>query len=446
MLGFTRQDKKKATDIRLVTKVKDILEKTATLRWQWAGHVAWTKYERMAKTMLGWSPINHRRPRGRLLDQTALILYRPRKGEAEGGGKRELKLRILGPSGVKELELSKEQRSNERAGETGDSPRKPPTRGIVRHNSHMRKSGMHSIFATLQAPPESGGHRTFMSSRDISVIIRVDQHHPGKVGRKISGLNVSLNARSLETIQVAAQGRGIGGRNGNTGSRDWGKEAAIAFVREQSQHSIRLERFQKTGNRTRDLPNASPVCYHCATSLGVYSNPPDLVANALSWQHYRLTLAQSPCYGAHPFWRLTVAGDSYSKRVAWTRTSKVDQMSAGGRKCAESVNIGQKCLGAEGTGEYSSTRPLTRTRVYARLLDLRQDLPDTQHRQGGRVLRDRKTKGEREREKETEIKWEEKNDAVLERGRGKSERCVDKGRRNILQQYKASGLNVRKMD
>ncbi|KAJ8888577.1 hypothetical protein PR048_008069 [Dryococelus australis] len=38
-----------------------------------------------------------------------------------------------------------EQRMNERAGETGDPRDDPPTSGIIRHNSHMRKSGSEPV-------------------------------------------------------------------------------------------------------------------------------------------------------------------------------------------------------------------------------------------------------------------------------------------------------------
>ncbi|KAJ8868665.1 hypothetical protein PR048_030204 [Dryococelus australis] len=38
-------------------------------------------------------------------------------------------------------QLSTEQRRNERAGETGDPRKNPPTSGIVRHDSHVLKSG-----------------------------------------------------------------------------------------------------------------------------------------------------------------------------------------------------------------------------------------------------------------------------------------------------------------
>ncbi|KAJ8883346.1 hypothetical protein PR048_015189 [Dryococelus australis] len=40
------------------------------------------------------------------------------------------------------IEVSMEQRQNERAGETGDPRENPPTNGIVRHDSHLRKSGV----------------------------------------------------------------------------------------------------------------------------------------------------------------------------------------------------------------------------------------------------------------------------------------------------------------
>ncbi|KAJ8871893.1 hypothetical protein PR048_028233 [Dryococelus australis] len=51
-LSKQKKDKKKATDIRSATKVKDILEKTDTVKWQWADHVARTKDERWTKTVL----------------------------------------------------------------------------------------------------------------------------------------------------------------------------------------------------------------------------------------------------------------------------------------------------------------------------------------------------------------------------------------------------------
>ncbi|KAJ8878551.1 hypothetical protein PR048_019129 [Dryococelus australis] len=43
---------------------------------------------------------------------------------------------------IRVIEVSMEQHRNERAVETGDSGESPPTDGIVRHDSHMRKSGV----------------------------------------------------------------------------------------------------------------------------------------------------------------------------------------------------------------------------------------------------------------------------------------------------------------
>ncbi|KAJ8869183.1 hypothetical protein PR048_030753 [Dryococelus australis] len=40
------------------------------------------------------------------------------------------------------IEVSMEKRRNERVGETGDHRENPPTSGIVRHDSHRRKSGV----------------------------------------------------------------------------------------------------------------------------------------------------------------------------------------------------------------------------------------------------------------------------------------------------------------
>ncbi|KAJ8871037.1 hypothetical protein PR048_027341 [Dryococelus australis] len=70
----------------------------------------------------------------------------------------------------------------------------------------------------------------------------------------VIGLNVSSTARSLETVQVA-QGRGIGGRIG--------KESAMAFVRDPSQHSpggvSENNGKPKSGWR---WAASEPVCYH----------------------------------------------------------------------------------------------------------------------------------------------------------------------------------------
>ncbi|KAJ8882901.1 hypothetical protein PR048_014732 [Dryococelus australis] len=50
------------------------------------------------------------------------------------------------------IEVSMEKRRNERAGETGDPRENPPTNGIVRHDSHMRKSGERANRSATAAP------------------------------------------------------------------------------------------------------------------------------------------------------------------------------------------------------------------------------------------------------------------------------------------------------
>ncbi|KAJ8881070.1 hypothetical protein PR048_017543 [Dryococelus australis] len=49
--------------------------------------------------------------------------------------------RVQFPEPMRVIEVSMEQRRNESAGETGEPRDKPPTNGIVRHDSHMGKSG-----------------------------------------------------------------------------------------------------------------------------------------------------------------------------------------------------------------------------------------------------------------------------------------------------------------
>ncbi|KAJ8873787.1 hypothetical protein PR048_024622 [Dryococelus australis] len=47
-------------------------------------------------------------------------------------------------------EVSMEQRRNERAGETGDPRENLLTNGIVRHDSHMRKSDYHAMYINIE--------------------------------------------------------------------------------------------------------------------------------------------------------------------------------------------------------------------------------------------------------------------------------------------------------
>ncbi|KAJ8868749.1 hypothetical protein PR048_030289 [Dryococelus australis] len=69
MLGFTRRDRKRADYIRSVTKVRDILERVKTLKWQWAEHIARRRHDRWTTVMMDWIPRDLKRSRGRLPDR-----------------------------------------------------------------------------------------------------------------------------------------------------------------------------------------------------------------------------------------------------------------------------------------------------------------------------------------------------------------------------------------
>ncbi|KAJ8865733.1 hypothetical protein PR048_033254 [Dryococelus australis] len=79
-------------------------------------------------------------------------------------------------------EVSIEQRRNERAGETGDHRENPPTDSIVRHDCHMRKSGV--------ARPVAGSTavgRRILRDQDgyVVVLIRHSLQHIPHVGRRV---------------------------------------------------------------------------------------------------------------------------------------------------------------------------------------------------------------------------------------------------------------------
>ncbi|KAJ8880758.1 hypothetical protein PR048_017228 [Dryococelus australis] len=189
---------------------------------------------------------------------------------------------------------------------TRDPRVNPPVSGIVRHDSHMRKEHVRGRKLKLTndlgtlgrramtpegqvhqsavrpwsadqllwtrpkghfavhcaktrerpAPPSVSGGATHLNTAPL-------MHHPSflDLSFHVFGLDVSLTARSLEMVQVA-QGEGLG------------KESAIGFVRDPSQHlhgvlsenHVNRNQDWRAGNRTRVLPNAS---HHCATSLAL---------------------------------------------------------------------------------------------------------------------------------------------------------------------------------
>ena len=64
MLGISLRDKKTNQWIRQQTKVVDVMERIASLKWNWAGHIARMSDERWTKTIMDWRPPTTR-PTGR---------------------------------------------------------------------------------------------------------------------------------------------------------------------------------------------------------------------------------------------------------------------------------------------------------------------------------------------------------------------------------------------
>ena len=64
MLGITLRDKHTNEWIRQQTKVVDVMTRIASLKWDWAGHIARMDDDRWTKVILQWRPPNTR-PMGR---------------------------------------------------------------------------------------------------------------------------------------------------------------------------------------------------------------------------------------------------------------------------------------------------------------------------------------------------------------------------------------------
>ena len=65
MLKITRKDRKRNSRIRQQTRVTDVLEAAAKLKWRWAGHVARRHDGRWTKLVTEWYPRDGKRKQGR---------------------------------------------------------------------------------------------------------------------------------------------------------------------------------------------------------------------------------------------------------------------------------------------------------------------------------------------------------------------------------------------
>ncbi|CAH2240412.1 jg3820 [Pararge aegeria aegeria] len=65
MLGVTLRDQIRIVEIRRRTKVTDIAQRVAKLKWQWAGQIVRRKGGRWGPKVLGWQPRTGKRSVGR---------------------------------------------------------------------------------------------------------------------------------------------------------------------------------------------------------------------------------------------------------------------------------------------------------------------------------------------------------------------------------------------
>ena len=64
MLGISLRDRHRNDWIRKKTGMTDVIHRTKSLKWQWAGHIARMNNDRWTKRILDWRPVNTR-PTGR---------------------------------------------------------------------------------------------------------------------------------------------------------------------------------------------------------------------------------------------------------------------------------------------------------------------------------------------------------------------------------------------
>ncbi|CAH2243696.1 jg8756 [Pararge aegeria aegeria] len=65
MLGVSLRDRIRNVEIRRRTKVTDIAQRVAKLKWQWAGHIVRRKDGRWGPKVLEWQPRTGKRSVGR---------------------------------------------------------------------------------------------------------------------------------------------------------------------------------------------------------------------------------------------------------------------------------------------------------------------------------------------------------------------------------------------
>lgn len=65
MLSIKRKDRWRASQIRKLTKIDDVIEKIKKLKWNWTGHIMRTYPEKWTNAVMEWYPRNGKRKKGR---------------------------------------------------------------------------------------------------------------------------------------------------------------------------------------------------------------------------------------------------------------------------------------------------------------------------------------------------------------------------------------------
>lgn len=66
ILGLTKRDRKRAVDIRNITKIEDVVNKTKKLKWRWTGHFMRENRNKWTKDITEWTPrFQTKRKKGR---------------------------------------------------------------------------------------------------------------------------------------------------------------------------------------------------------------------------------------------------------------------------------------------------------------------------------------------------------------------------------------------
>ncbi|KAJ8883297.1 hypothetical protein PR048_015140 [Dryococelus australis] len=205
---------------------------------------------------------------------------------------------------MKVIEVSMEQRRNERAGKMEDSRENLPMNVIVCHDSHMRISGniLRNMFKGNDAAKPDEATVDISFPQDYSYFWEI----VFQIGCFPVGLNISLTARSLETVQVA-QGTGIGAGPGRMARP--GIEPGSSRMRIQANegevgvcmNQCRNEKAGETGNRG-ESPQTSDIVRHDSHNFPgpIFCKRPEVAGKLIQYASLESRILPPPSHPPPP--------------------------------------------------------------------------------------------------------------------------------------------------